>query len=460
VHRLPQHPGRRPNPRGLILGSWVPGADGSGFGIEHLPYGVVRRPEGPPRPAVRIGEHALELALLAEAGLLAAAEREMETGGSGAGTAAPGGTLAGALTQPSLNGLLELGTGAWSALRARLVELLDAEHPELRDSELAGDALVPLSEVEMVLPVEVGDYVDFYSSLEHASNVGRLVRPEGDPLFPNWRHLPVGYHGRSGTVVVSGTPIPRPAGQLPPEAPDAPPGFGPEPRLDFELELGFLTGPGPAAGEPIPAAAAAEHIFGFCLVNDWSARSIQVWEYQPLGPFLGKSFATSIAPWITPLEALEPFRVPGPEQEPASLDYLRTAEPWALDLELEVALAPRGTGGGDGGEGAGEVISRTNARGLYWSCAQQLAHATVNGATARAGDLFASGTISGPEPGTQGCLLELTRAGTEPLTLADGSERAFLEDGDEVILRGAGAPGDGRPPLTLAEARGRIEPAR
>jgi fumarylacetoacetase len=437
---------------GSRAASWVPRADGSGFGVEHLPYGVIRRPDADPRPAVRIGDQALELAPLAEAGLLDAAESE--TG------AASDRTLADALARPSLNGLLQLGAGAWSALRSRLAELLAAENAELRDSALAERALVPLAEVETVLPVRVGDYVDFYSSLEHASNVGRLVRPEGDPLFPNWRHLPVAYHGRSGTVVVSDTPVRRPLGQSVPEEPGAAPDFGPESRLDFELELGFITGPGRGGdgpdrgrggGEPIPTGEAGQHIFGFCLVNDWSARSIQVWEYQPLGPFLGKSFATSIAPWITPLEALEPFRVPGPEQDPAPLPYLRTEEPWGLDLELEVALVPAGA--------EEEVISRTNARRLYWSCAQQLAHATVNGAAVKAGDLYASGTISGSEPATQGCLLELTRAGQEPLRLAGGAERAFLEDGDEVILRGAGAPGGDRPALTLADVRGRIEPA-
>jgi fumarylacetoacetase len=426
--------------------SWIPGADGSGFGIEHLPYGVIRRPNADPLPAVRIGDQALVLATLAEAGLLDAVE-------SSAGSASDR-ALADALAQPSLNGLLQLGAGTWSALRSRLAELLAAENPELRDSTLAERALVPLTEVETALPVEVGDYVDFYSSLEHASNVGRLVRPEGDPLFPNWRHLPVGYHGRSGTVVVSDTPVRRPLGQSPPDEPGAAPGFGPERRLDFELELGFITGPGRGRGgaEPIPTAEAAQHIFGFCLVNDWSARSIQVWEYQPLGPFLGKSFATSIAPWITPLEALEPFRVPGPEQDPAPLPYLRTEEDWGLDLDLEVALVPAGAEGE-------EVICRTNARRLYWSCAQQLAHATVNGAAVNVGDLYASGTISGSQPGTQGCLLELTQAGQDPLRLAGGAERAFLEDGDEVILRGAGTAGEGRPAITLPEVNGRIVPA-
>jgi fumarylacetoacetase len=419
---------------GQTPATWVPGADGSGFGIEHLPYGVIRARGDTGRPAVRIGDRGLVLAPLAEAGLLDSAA------GSGAEA------LRTALEGPTLNRLLELGRPTWARLRARLTELLGAGNSELTDAGITDDALLPLAETEELLPIEVGDYVDFYSSIEHASNVGRLVRPDGDPLFPNWRHLPVGYHGRSANVVVSGTPIRRPVGQTAPERSDGQPGFGPERLLDFELELGFVTGQGVPAGERIPTSAAADQIFGFALVNDWSARSIQAWEYQPLGPFLSKSFATSVGAWITPLEALEPFRVPGRGQDPEPLPYLRENENWALDLELKVLLG-------------GEMISRTNARGLYWNAAQQLAHATVNGAAVRAGDLFASGTISGSEPGTQGCLLELTRAGQEPLQLADGLDRAFLEDGDEVILRGTGAPGEGRPKLTLAEVRGRIEPA-
>jgi fumarylacetoacetase len=418
--------------------SWVPGADGSGFGVEHLPYGAVRRSGGQPRVAVRIGQHALELAPLADDGL-------MDPVG------VDGAALSEALQRPSLNGLLALGPRTWTGIRRCLQELLGAGNSELRDAG-AERALVPLSELEPQLPIEAGDYVDFYSSLEHASNVGRLVRPEGDPLMPNWRHLPVGYHGRSGTLFVSGTPVHRPLGQGPPEGVDAPPSFGPERMLDFELELGFVTGAGPEPGVPIAASAAAQHIFGFCLVNDWSARAIQVWEYQPLGPFLAKSFATSIAAWITPLEALAPFRVAGPEQDPPPLDYLRVERPWALDLELEVALRPH-----RGDEET--VITRVNAHRLYWNAAQQLAHATVNGARVRAGDLFASGTISGWDPDSHGCLLEATRAGQEPLRLRDGTERAFLEDGDEVVLRGSGAPGEGRPELTLAEVRGRVEPA-
>jgi fumarylacetoacetase len=355
-----------------------------------------------------------------------------------------------ALEGPTLNRLLELGRPTWSRLRARLTELLGTGNSELADAGIA-DALVPLAEAEEMLPVEVGDYVDFYSSIEHASNVGRLLRPDEEPLFPNWRHLPVGYHGRSANLVVGGTPIRRPTGQTAPETPGGLPRFGPEPWLDFELELAFVCGPGPEGGGPIRTGAAAEHIFGFLLVNDWSARAIQAWEYRPLGPFLAKAFATSIAAWITPLEALEPFRVRGREQDPTPLPHLEADQNWALDLELEVVLVPEDSGDG-------EAISRTNARGLYWSAAQQLAHVTTSGAAVRAGDLFGSGTISGSDLGTQGCLLELTSAGREPLRVS-GVERAFLEDGDEVILRGAGAQGEGRPAITLAAVSGRILPA-
>jgi fumarylacetoacetase len=362
--------------------------DSSGFGHSNLPYGVVRPPGADARPAVRLGDKAIDVRAIA--GLLEV----------------PAGTF----DAPTLNRFVALGRDTWSATRARLIELIDAGHDL---------PLIPLDGSDLLLPVDVGDFVDFYSSIEHATNLGRLFRPGSEPLLPNWRHLPVGYHGRAGTVVVSGTPIRRPVGQLPGD----PPTFGPEPRLDIELELGFISGPGPALGTPIAAADAADHIFGFVLVNDWSARAIQRWEYQPLGPFLGKSFATSISPWIVPLDALESRRVPGPPQDPPPLEYLRVSDPWALDIDLEVELN-------------GTVISRTNARGLYWNVAQQLAHATANGATIRAGDLFASGTISGSEPGSYGSLIELTEGGTKPLDLPSGP-RTFLEDGDTVILRGS-----------------------
>lgn len=293
--------------------------------------------------------------------------------------------------RPSLNAFMAGGPEAWAETQGRVEE---------------GEP-VAAADVEPRLPFEVADYVDFYSSLEHATNLGKLFRPGSEPLLPNWRRLPVGYHGRAGTIVVSGTPIKRPSGQTkPPDADE--PVFGPSRRLDIELELGYVIGN--PSSEPVPVDRALEHVFGVVLVNDWSARDIQAWEYQPLGPFLGKSFATSISAWVTPLADLEPHRVPGAEQEPEPLDYLRT-EPFVYDIGLEVELN-------------GEVISRTSARNLYWSIEQQIAHATVNGASLRTGDLLATGTISGAEPDSRGSLIELF-----------WNER-FLEDGDEIVLRG------------------------
>jgi fumarylacetoacetase len=291
------------------------------------------------------------------------------------------------------------------------------------------------------LPFEVADYVDFYSSLEHATNMGRMFRPDAEPLLPNWRWLPVGYHGRAGTIVASGTPIVRPHGQS--KAPDSDePTFGPSRRFDIELELGFVIGTPSELGRPVPIEEALDHVDGVVLVNDWSARDLQAWEYQPLGPFLGKSFATSISATVTPLAALLPYRVPGPVQDPPPLPYLRVKEHLAFDLDLEIELN-------------GDVVSRTSARRLYWSVEQQIAHATVNGASLRNGDLFATGTISGPTRDSCGSLIELTWNGTEPLHPSDGSTRTFLEDGDEVVLRGR-TP-DGR--VELGEVRGRIVPS-
>jgi fumarylacetoacetase len=332
-------------------------------------------------------------------------------------------------SQPSLNGFLALGRTAWEDVVGRVAELVEQ-----------GVDIIPLEETTARLPFEIADYVDFYSSLEHATNLGRLFRPDAEPLLPNWRHLPVGYHGHAGTVVVSGSPVVRPRGQA--KAPDEPaPGFGPSRRLDFELELGFVVGVGSALGASVPGAAFRDHVFGVALVNDWSARDIQAWEYQPLGPFLGKSFATTIAAWVTPLALLEDRFVPAPAQDPEPLPYLQVDGDWGLDVELEVEI-------GD------TVVSRTNARGLYWTMPQQLAHATVNGASLRTGDFFASGTISGAEHGSEGSLIELTQNGAHPIRLGDGSDRTFLEDGDEVILRGRA--GD----VELGEVRGVVLPAR
>jgi fumarylacetoacetase len=330
------------------------------------------------------------------------------------------------LAAPVLNPLLEAGPTVWETLDDALAALPDA--PAL-----------PLAGVEPVLPIAVADYVDFYSSLHHAANVGRMFRPDGDPLPRNWLHLPVGYHGRSGTVVVSGTPIRRPRGQLDGSR------FGPSERLDIELELGAVIGVPSRPGEPVPVERALEHVFGLVLLNDWSARDVQAWESQPLGPFLAKSFATSIGAWVTPLQTPRAYRVPAAPQEPAPLEYLRE-DPWAFDLDLEIAL--RSVHMAAVAEPPA-VIARSSARHLYWSLAQQIAHLTSNGAHLRVGDLLGSGTISGPEPHERGCLLELTWNGAEPLRLPDGSERTFLEDGDEVVLRGT----------ELADVWGQVEPS-
>lgn len=417
------------------LSSWVPVPEGSDFPVQNLPFGVFSRGDDPPRVGVAIGRHAVDLTEIAGEGLLDGVR----------------GLRAEVFASPALNGFLALGRPAWREVRERLSGLLAETDRRIRDvGGLAERALVPLDEATMHLPFQVGDYVDFYSSLEHAANLGRMLRPDADPLLPNWRHLPVGYHGRSATVVPSGTPIVRPHGQTKGD-PDPAPAWGPSRMLDFELEVGFVTGPGNRLGEPIPVARASEHVFGLVLVNDWSARDIQRWEYQPLGPFLGKSFATSISPWVVTLDALEPYRVPGPPQEPEPLPYLRTDEPWGLDVTLEVGLASARMD-------RPAVLSRTSMRDLYWTIPQQLAHAASNGAVIRPGDLFASGTISGPTPDSLGSMMELSWRGTRPVELPDGSARTFLEDGDSVVMRGwCEAPG--RPRLGFGEVRGEIHPA-
>ncbi|HEY1867416.1 MAG TPA: fumarylacetoacetase [Candidatus Cybelea sp.] len=419
-----------------MIESWVPVRPESDFPIQNLPLGVFSAGGKPPRIGVAIGQMLLDCGALARAGFFDdCCDREL-------------------LEAPRLNPLLTAGRDTWRLLRERLTQLLrEGGDPRVRDAG-AEHFLIPQASVTMRVPMEIGDYVDFYSSLEHATNLGRLFRPNAEPLLPNWRWLPVGYHGRSGTIVVDGTPIRRPCGQRKP--PDAPaPDFGPSRRLDIELEMGFVTGPGNALGTPIGIDDAGEHIFGLLLVNDWSARDIQAWEYQPLGPFLGKSFATTISPWIVTLDALEPFRVDGPRQEPPPLPYLRAGEAWAYDVHLSVALQTarmreRGA--------ASHQISQTTFREMYWNVAQQLAHATVNGAVARPGDLFASGTISGSAPGTQGSLIELTWNGARAIELPDGEKRAFLEDGDEITLRAwCEKPGARR--IGFGAARGIITPA-
>jgi fumarylacetoacetase len=334
------------------------------------------------------------------------------------------------------------GPAAWRELRRRITGWLtdDGTRADVEPH------LLPRDTVRMHLPIEVADYVDFYSSRHHAENIGRIFRPDAEALTPNWTHLPIGYHGRAGTVRVSGTSVVRPSGQRKSPADDVPT-FGPSRRLDIEAEVGFVVGTPSALGEPVPLASFPDHVFGVCLVNDWSARDLQAWEYVPLGPFLGKSFLTSVSPWVVPLAALETARVAVPTRETAVLPYLDDAHsPWGLDLTIEVRLN-------------GEVVSRPPFRDMYWTPAQQLAHLTVNGAALRTGDLYASGTVSGPERDQRGSLIELSWNGAEPLTLPDGSVRTFLEDGDVVTIS-ASAPGPGGTRIGFGEVTGQVLPAR
>ncbi|MEU8347162.1 fumarylacetoacetase [Spirillospora sp. NPDC048832] len=400
--------------------SWVEADEDAGFGIENLPYGVFARPGELPRVGVAIGDRVLDLAAMSAAGLVE--DRHYFASGS-------------------LNAFMVAGHGAWRANRERVTELLtDASYRDRVEPHL-----LPVADVELLRPFEVADYVDFYSNEHHAVNAGRMMRPHGDPLPPNWKRLPVGYHGRSGTVYPSGTPIIRPCGQR--RAPGGgEPSYGPSQRLDFEAEVGFVAGVPSSAGRGVAADAFRDHVFGFVLVNDWSARDLQAWESQPLGPFLGKSFATSVSSWVVPVAALEAARVEPPVQDPAPLDYLRCAEPWGLDLRLEVLIN-------------GQVAARPRFASMYWTSPQQLAHATVNGAPLRTGDMFASGTVSGPERDQRGCMLELSWNGEEPLELPDGTKRTFLEDGDTVTIR-AQAPGAGGSRITLGEVTGTVHPAQ
>jgi len=403
--------------------SWVEGADGSEFPIQNLPWGVFSTEDGPARVGVRIGDFVLDVAALARDGLLAPAS---------------------VFEQPSLNAFIALGRPAWSGARASLSALLRA------GAAPRPEALIPIAQVKMHLPIRVEGFTDFYSSREHATNVGRMFRPDGDALTPNWLHIPIGYNGRASTVVVSGTPVKRPLGQLKPAHLDAPL-FAACRRLDFELEMGVIVGAESAMGVGLTVAQADQAIFGYALLNDWSARDIQHWEYQPLGPFQAKAFATTLSPWVVTQEALEPFRVAGPAQDPAPLPYLRQPQAMNFDVALEASLRPRGAS-------EATTISRTNFNGMYWSSAQQLAHHASSGCAMRVGDLLGSGTISGAAPGSFGSLLELTWGGKQPLTLANGPTRAFLEDGDTLTLTGRAS----REGITIGfgVCEGEILPAR
>jgi fumarylacetoacetase len=389
----------------------------SPFPIQNLPYAIFSPTAADPRRVgVAIGDYVLDLALLEEHGFF----KDV------AGFAPASRSI---FAQPTLNAFMALGRPTWQAVRTRLVELLQEDNPTLRDDAVLRDQVFhPISAVTLHLPADIGDYTDFYSSREHASNVGTMFRGPENALMPNWLHLPIAYHGRASSIVLSGTNIRRPQGQTKPEGTAAPP-FGPTRQLDFELEMGFFVGPGNELGRPLPVQQAADHIFGLVLVNDWSARDIQAWEYQPLGPFLAKNFATSISPWVVTLDALEPFRCPGPAQEPAPLPYLQSQGDWAYDIHLEVHLQSQAMT-------TPMVIARSNFRYLYWNMAQQLTHHTITGCNLRPGDLLASGTISGPTLDAYGSLLELTWRGTRPITLPTGEERKFLLDGDRLTLTG------------------------
>jgi fumarylacetoacetase len=398
--------------------TWLDLPPGTGFGPASLPFGVFSDARDP-RAGVAIGDQVLDVAAVADDLRL---------------------PLRDLLAEPALNRFLAAGPATWREVRERLTEWLTG--PAHR--AVVEPHLIPVGDVRLHLPFEVADYVDFYASRNHAENVGRIFRPGQPPLPRNWLHMPVGYHGRAGSVVVSGTPVTRPHGQRW-EPGDSGPAFGPSVRLDFEAEVGFVAGVPSPRGRPVPVAAFEEHVFGVCLVNDWSARDIQSFETVPLGPFLGKAFATSVSSWIVPLDALRHARVSPPPHDPAPLPYLRDdAEPWGLDLSLTVRIN-------------GCVVSEPPFATMYWTPAQMLAHLTSGGAPVRTGDLYASGTVSGPDRAQLGCLLELTRNGAEPLLLPDGTQRTFLEDGDEVAIS-ATAPGPSGELISLAEVRGRIIP--
>lgn len=426
--------------------SWVESANGpsADFPLSNLPYGVFSRTAGPKdvrRVGVAIGDFVLDIA-----------EAWAEL--------VPSEPMLGyeLFDEPSLNPFLAEGRVVWDFVRNQLQSWLSAGCPVLRDNTaLRERAMIPLSQVELHMPIEIGNYTDFYASEYHATNVGSMFRPD-NPLLPNWKNLPVGYHGRASSIVVSGTDVIRPCGQT--KSDDAErPSFGPSRLLDYELEVGFVTGPGNEPGQRIPIEDAANHIFGLVLVNDWSARDMQKWEYQPLGPFLAKSFATTISPWVVPLDALLPYRVATERQpdDPKALPYLDGAWDWGLDLRLQVALQTvemRRQGMPPA------VITDTNFKHMYWNICHQLAHQTCNGCNVQPGDLYASGTVSGPEKESRGCLLERCWRGTEPLELPSGEKRAFLADGDEVTITGwCGGEGQGAERIGFGACTGTVLPA-
>jgi fumarylacetoacetase len=414
--------------------SFIDAAPDSHFPIQNLPFGIFKPAQGDARVGVAIGDFVLDLSVLEEAGHFRSAEFQGRA----------------VFADDALNAFLALGRPAWRKAREIIQNLLSSETATLRDdSALRARAFHRRNEVTMQLPARIGDYTDFYSSYHHAHNVGTMLRGPENALMPNWKWLPVAYHGRASSIVASGTDVRRPHGQT--KAPDAAaPSFGPSRSFDYELESAFLVGPGNALGSSIPVDKAADHIFGLVLMNDWSARDVQAWEYQPLGPFLAKNFCTSISPWVVTLDALEAFRKPLPAQDPEPLPYLHAANDFTYDIHLEAHLQ---TAAMD----SPHIITRSNFQNLYWSIAQQLAHHTVNGCNLQPGDLLASGTISGPTEESRGCMLELTWRGANPLTLPNGETRKWLEDGDRLTITGW-AQGDGYR-IGFGEVTGRVLPA-
>jgi fumarylacetoacetase len=427
------------------LRSWVESAnaEGNGFPIQNLPYGVFRRLDSaePFRPGVAIGSHILDLAALAEAKPFSGAAAEALAACSG----------------DSLNALMALGQAHWSALRLALSRALRADSPQ---QPLLAPLLVAQSDAEMGLPARIGDYTDFYISLHHATAVGKQFRPD-NPLLPNYKWVPIGYHGRASSIGVSGQRFPRPVGQTRPAAEGAAPSFGPCQRLDYELELGIFVGQGNPQGERVAIGQAESHVFGLCILNDWSARDIQAWEYQPLGPFLSKNFASTISPWIVTLEALAPFRTASTRaaSDPQPLPYLSdagNAAAGAFDIGLEVLMS---TEKSRAAKAQPAVLSRSNFKEAYWNIAQLVAHHTVNGCNLQAGDMLGTGTLSGPAAGQEGSLLEMNQGGKKPIELAWGEQRTFLQDGDEIILR-ARCEKAGYPAISLGECAGMVLPAK
>lgn len=414
------------------LKSWIDVPKDSDFPIQNLPYGIFATETKTPRIGVAIGEQILDLSEIAKAGLFDAIKFDKSI-----------------LSKNMLNWFIALGKPTTNAVRERISDLLNEENEELKiNTSLRENALVRQTDAALFMPLFIPNYTDFYSSREHATNVGVMFRDPANALLPNWLHLPVGYHGRASSIVVSGTPIRRPKGQT--KADDAvAPSFGPSKLLDFELEMAFVIGKSTELGESVTTEKAEEHIFGMVLFNDWSARDIQKWEYVPLGPFLGKNFGSTISPWVVTLEALEPFKVESPKQEPEVLPYLQFEGKKNYDIHLSVEIKPE--------NGAGKVVSNSNFKYMYWNMAQQLAHHTVNGCNTKVGDLYASGTISGPTPDSYGSMLEISWQGKKPITMPDGTERKFIQDNDTVIIRGFAEQNGVR--IGFGDCSGKILPA-